>query len=100
MSDAITLETHVQDIVNVFKYEDLRDVTLVGHSYGGWPVSGALEHLESRVSSVIFLDAFLPEDGQKGIDQNSPESIAAIKVAAASCAIPPELVVKSTFAPT
>ena len=81
MSDAITLETHVQDIVNVFKYEDLRDVTLVGHSYGGWPVSGALEHLESRVSSVIFLDAFLPEDGQKGIDQNSPESIAAIKVA-------------------
>ena len=81
MSNAITLETHIQDIVNVFKFEDLHDVTLVGHSYGGWPVSGALEHLESRVSSVIFLDAFLPEDGQKGIDQNSPESIAAIKAA-------------------
>ena len=81
MSNAITLETHVQDIVNVFKFEDLRDVTLVGHSYGGWPVSGALEHLERRVSSIIFLDAFLPEDGQKGLDQNSPESIAAIKAA-------------------
>ena len=81
MSNAITLETHVHDIVNVFKFEDLEGVTLVGHSYGGWPVSGALEHLESRVSSVIFLDAFLPEDGQKGIDQNSPESIAAIKAA-------------------
>jgi pimeloyl-ACP methyl ester carboxylesterase len=81
MSSAITLDTHIQDIVNVFKFEDLTNVVLVGHSYGGWPTSGALEHLEDRVSSVIFLDAFLPEDGEKGIDQNSPESIAAIKAA-------------------
>jgi pimeloyl-ACP methyl ester carboxylesterase len=81
MSKDITLETHIMDIVNVFKFEDLKDVVLVGHSYGGWPVSGALEHLEDRVGSVIFLDAFLPENGQKGIDQNSPESIAAIRAA-------------------
>ena len=81
MSKAITLDTHIQDIVNVFTFEDLSDVTLVGHSYGGWPTSGALEQVESRVSSVIFLDAFLPEDGQTGLAQNSPESIAAIKAA-------------------
>jgi pimeloyl-ACP methyl ester carboxylesterase len=81
MSSSITLDTHVMDIVNVFQFEDLHEVTLVPHSYGGWPASGAIEQLEDRISSVVFLDAFLPENGQKGIDQNSPASIAAIKAA-------------------
>ncbi len=43
LSTAINLDTHITDIVNVFKWEDLRDVCLVVHSYGGWPGSGALE---------------------------------------------------------
>jgi pimeloyl-ACP methyl ester carboxylesterase len=75
MSAQINLDTHIADIVNLFKWNDLNDVVLVAHSYGGWPVSGAIEALLPRVSSIIFLDAFMPENGQKGIDVNSASSV-------------------------
>src|SRR5262249_40109329 len=68
MSKDINLDIHIADVVNVIKWEDLSNVCLVAHSYGGWPVSGALEQVGERVSSVVFLDAFVPEDGQKGFD--------------------------------
>jgi hypothetical protein len=68
MSKDIVLDTHIADIVNVIAWEDLNDICLVAHSYGGWPVCGALEKVVDRVSSVIFVDAFLPEDGQKALD--------------------------------
>jgi pimeloyl-ACP methyl ester carboxylesterase len=68
MSPAIDLDTHINDVVNVVKWEDLNGICLVAHSYGGWPVSGALEKILDRVSSIVFLDAFVPEDGQKGFD--------------------------------
>ena len=83
MSRDITLDTHVLDIVNLVRFEDLHDLCLVGHSYGGWPVSGALELISERVSSVVFLDAFVPKDGQKGIDRQSPESAASVHAALA-----------------
>ncbi|MEA2996516.1 MAG: hypothetical protein QOG74_2065 [Alphaproteobacteria bacterium] len=68
MSPTIDLDTHINDVVNVVKWEDLKGVCLVAHSYGGWPVSGALEKILDRVASIVFLDAFVPEDGQKGFD--------------------------------
>jgi pimeloyl-ACP methyl ester carboxylesterase len=68
MSPSIDLDTHINDVVNVLKWEDLKGVCLVAHSYGGWPVSGALEKIFDRVSSIVFLDAFVPEDGQKSFD--------------------------------
>lgn len=71
LSTSITLQTHIDDIVNLFKWEELSDVVLVAHSYGGWPVSGALESIRSKVSAVVFVDAFLPENGQKVSDTNS-----------------------------
>jgi pimeloyl-ACP methyl ester carboxylesterase len=74
MSAQITLDTHIDDIVNFFKWNDLNDVVLVAHSYGGWPVSGAIEKLLPQVSSIVYLDAFMPENGQKGVDLNSPLS--------------------------
>jgi pimeloyl-ACP methyl ester carboxylesterase len=74
MSAQITLDTHIDDLVNLFKWNDLNDVVLVAHSYGGWPVSGAIEKVLPQVSSIIYLDAFMPENGQKGIDLNSPLS--------------------------
>jgi len=67
----VNLDTHIADVVNVFKWEDLRDACLVVHSYGGWPGSGALEQIGDRVSSIVWLDAFKPEDGQRGIDFSS-----------------------------
>jgi pimeloyl-ACP methyl ester carboxylesterase len=68
LSKEINLDTHITDIVNLFKWEDLTDVCLVPHSYGGWPASGALEQVADRVSSIVWLDAFKPEDGQRGAD--------------------------------
>ena len=65
MSKDINLDTHITDVVNVIKWEDLKDM-LVVHSYGGWPGSGALEQI--RVSSIVWLDAFKPENGQRGSD--------------------------------
>jgi len=68
LSKDIVLDTHITDIVNLFQWEDLKDVCLVAHSYGGWPSSGALEQIGDRVSSIVWLDAFKPENGQKGAD--------------------------------
>ena len=67
MSKDINLDTHITDVVNVIKWEDLKDM-LVVHSYGGWPGSGALEQIGDRVSSIVWLDAFKPENGQRGFD--------------------------------
>lgn len=71
MNAGINLDTHIMDVVNVIKWEDLGDVVLAGHSYGGWPISGAIEQIGDRVSSVIYLDAFIPENGQKSLDTAS-----------------------------
>ena len=65
LSTGINLDTHITDIVNVFKWEDIRDACLVVHSYGGWPGSGALEQIGDRVSSIVWLDAFKPENGER-----------------------------------
>lgn len=68
MGSGVALETHVQDVVNLFRWEELRGAVLVAHSYAGWVASAALEALEDRVAAVAFVDAFLPEDGQRGFD--------------------------------
>jgi pimeloyl-ACP methyl ester carboxylesterase len=64
-SPAVNLSLHAKDIANVIKYEQLKDVVLVAHSYGGMPVSLATELIpEGIVQSIMYLDAFYPEDGQ------------------------------------
>ena len=63
-SPQVDLSLHVQDVVNAVWYEDVRDITLVGYSYGGMVVTGALDHLGARVKHLVFLDAFVPGDGQ------------------------------------
>lgn len=73
LTTTINLDTHINDVVNLFKWEDIADAVLVGHSYGGWPVSGAAEKLEGKISSIVFVDAFLPENGEKGIDTTSEQ---------------------------
>ncbi len=64
----INLDTHIADIVNLVKWENLSGIALVAHSYAGFPVSGAIEQIFDRVASAVFVDAFLPEDGQKSLD--------------------------------
>jgi pimeloyl-ACP methyl ester carboxylesterase len=83
LSKDVVLDTHITDIVNLFKWEDLKDVCLVAHSYGGWPSSGALEQIGDRVSSIVWLDAFKPENSQKGTDFASDFSRKAMEEAIA-----------------
>jgi pimeloyl-ACP methyl ester carboxylesterase len=64
LSKEINLDTHVADIVNVIKWQDIRDCCLVAHSYAGFPASAALEQIGDRVSSIVWLDALKPENGQ------------------------------------
>jgi pimeloyl-ACP methyl ester carboxylesterase len=64
-SPAVNLSMHALDIVNVIKYERLKNILLVGHSYGGMPISVATELLpEGLIQSIMYMDAFLPEDGE------------------------------------
>jgi pimeloyl-ACP methyl ester carboxylesterase len=63
-SPQVDLTTHVTDVVNAVTYEDLRDIVLLGYSYGGMVVTGALEYIADRVSHLVYLDAFVPSDGQ------------------------------------
>jgi pimeloyl-ACP methyl ester carboxylesterase len=64
----VSLSTHIQDIVNVFEFEDLHDVVLIGHSYGGIVATGVADRLHERIKQVIYLDAFVPRDGQALVD--------------------------------
>jgi pimeloyl-ACP methyl ester carboxylesterase len=59
----VDLSTHVADVVNHVLYEDLHDIVLVGFSYGGAVVTAALPHLAERVAHLVYLDAFVPADG-------------------------------------
>jgi pimeloyl-ACP methyl ester carboxylesterase len=59
----VDLTTHVHDVVNQVLYEDLVDVVLLGFSYGGFVVTGALAHIADRVAHLVYLDAFVPADG-------------------------------------
>jgi pimeloyl-ACP methyl ester carboxylesterase len=64
LSREVNLETHIQDVVCIFEFEELTDVTLCGHSYGGFVITGAADRIPEHISSIVYLDAFIPKDGQ------------------------------------
>ncbi len=63
-STNIDLDTHIQDIVNVILWENLHDVVLVGHSYGGMVITGVADRIPDRIKHVIYVDALLPNNGE------------------------------------
>jgi pimeloyl-ACP methyl ester carboxylesterase len=65
---AIDLETHITDMLQVIKYEDLRDIVLIGHSYGGMVATGVADRARDKVKQLIYIDAFVPADGQSLLD--------------------------------
>lgn len=69
----IDLNVHIQDVVNVLEYEDLRTVILVGHSYGGMVITGVSERAADRLAHLFYLDAFVPCDGQTLADLVAPQ---------------------------
>jgi pimeloyl-ACP methyl ester carboxylesterase len=64
LTPEVGLTTHVHDVSNAVLYEDLHDIVLLGYSYGGCVVTGALEFIWDRVSHLVYLDAFVPFNGQ------------------------------------
>lgn len=64
----ITLTTHIEDIINEMVWHDLHDVVLVAHSYGGFVATGVADRATERIASIVYLDAFIPEDGQSFAD--------------------------------
>ena len=67
-SSEINLETHVNDVVNLILFEDLHDVVLTGHSYGGMVITGVMDRVPDRIRHVVFLDAAVPDDGMSLYD--------------------------------
>lgn len=57
------LDLHIQDVVNVIEWEGLESFVLVGHSYGGMVISGVAERLNSKIDAIVYVDAFLPSEG-------------------------------------
>ncbi|MCB0115949.1 MAG: alpha/beta hydrolase [Caldilineaceae bacterium] len=70
----VGLETHITDIVNVLLYEDLTDVVLAGHSYGGIVISGVADRVPERIRHLIYLDAVIAEDGESCLDAAHPDN--------------------------
>jgi pimeloyl-ACP methyl ester carboxylesterase len=83
MSGLITLDTHITDVANVIKWENLDNIVLVGHSYAGFVVCGVAEKSLPAIGSIVFLDAFLPDNGQRVVDLTPPE-LRSITLAAAA----------------
>ena len=74
----IDLDTHVMDIVNLIRFHGLDDLVLCGHSYGGMVVTGVADSLPDKIRALVYLDAFVPKDGQSLLDltSNRPAPVA------------------------
>jgi pimeloyl-ACP methyl ester carboxylesterase len=70
----IDLSTHIQDVLSVLEFEDLKDVTLLGHSYGGMVATGVADKAADRIARVVYIDAFAPRDGQSLFDLVGPKA--------------------------
>jgi len=67
-SREVGLQTHIADVLGTLEFEDLRDVVLVGHSYGGMVATGVADRARARLRRLVYLDAFVPRDGQSLLD--------------------------------
>jgi pimeloyl-ACP methyl ester carboxylesterase len=67
----VGLSTHINDVVNMILFEDLHDVILVGHSYGGMVITGVADRVPDRIRRLVYLDAFAPNDGESVMSLNA-----------------------------
>ncbi|HEY6599288.1 MAG TPA: alpha/beta hydrolase [Pseudomonadales bacterium] len=64
LTSDVDLETHIEDVARLIQWEELNDVVLCGHSYGGCVISGVAERMTERIKALVYLDAFVLADGQ------------------------------------
>lgn len=79
----VTMQTLVQDVANVLTWEDLQDVTLVGHSFGGLVISGVADLMPQRLRRLVYLDAFILESGVSTFDTLPAEVVEKLRAVAA-----------------
>jgi pimeloyl-ACP methyl ester carboxylesterase len=84
MSRKIDLRTHVSDIVGLFHCRDLREVILVGHSYGGTVITASADRVPDRIRRLVYLDASVPRDGESNDDVIGPTMAAQLRASAVS----------------
>jgi pimeloyl-ACP methyl ester carboxylesterase len=72
----VNLHTHILDVVNVLHYEDLTDVILVGYSYSGMIITGVADRTPERLAHLVYVDAYVPHDGQSFADVLGPDVVA------------------------
>jgi pimeloyl-ACP methyl ester carboxylesterase len=92
LDGTVNLSAHIEDVLAVFRYEGIESAVLAGHSYGGMVITGVADRIADRVSALVYLDAFVPEDGNSLFDLNRPENLQRFIEAAGSLggiAIPP-----------
>lgn len=75
----VDLDTHIQDILMVLEYEDLHEVILVGYSYSGMIVTAVAERVPERLAQLVYLDAFVPSDGESLATMIGPELVAILE---------------------
>jgi pimeloyl-ACP methyl ester carboxylesterase len=75
----VDLTTHITDVVSLIFYEDISDVVLVGHSYAGMVITGVAAKVPERLKLLVYLDAYVPDDGQSEVDLWPAEMRAAIQ---------------------
>jgi pimeloyl-ACP methyl ester carboxylesterase len=79
-AEGVNLTTHINDVVNTILFEDLHDVVLTGHSYGGRVITGVMNRIPERIRHVMFFDASVPEDGETGFSrQGGPPADMVVK---------------------
>src|SRR4029434_9041216 len=78
-SRSVNLSVHIEDVVNVLEFEDLHQVVVVGHSFGGIVATGGADRVRDRGGRIIYLDAFVPESGQSLLDLLPPDARDATK---------------------
>lgn len=92
LSESVTLETFIEDLIQVIESEELEDVILVGHSFAGVPISGVADRIPERLSHLVYFDAVVLEDGKHSFSNYPPAEadarIAAANKAAGGLAVP------------
>ncbi len=78
-SREVDLDTHIEDVVALLEMEALERVILLGHSYGGMVVTGAADRAAGRIAQLVYLDAFVPENGKCLLDYAVPERAARMR---------------------
>lgn len=73
LNPEIDLDTHIRDVMGVLKYEDLHEVILVGHSYAGMIIKAIAGQAAERLAHLVYLDAFIPKNGESLIDFIGPD---------------------------